>query len=92
MIRGIQKNMIYIRTPDSNRYESAYLVLRRQPRGSYDPRSAQLWQEAERLLESSVGESTRSRPPRRWVWFLLGGIVGSIFSLLCALLVLLLGS
>lgn len=92
MRKGIQKNMIYIRTPDSRRYESAYLVLRPQPRGSYDPQSAQLWQEAERLLESSVVDSAPSRPPRRWLWFLSGGIVGGVFSLLCALLVLLLSS
>ncbi len=93
MRKGIQKNMIWIRTPESARYESAYLVLRpRIPQEDNAALAADFVREAQQILSDSdpLPKKTRFRHPGL-LWFLLGLLTG-ILSLLLLLFLLWLGA
>ena len=87
MRKGIQKNMIFIRTPDSRRYEAAYLILRPNPRPLRDTGGVELWQEAERILSSADPKTSSAPPSRRWWWFLGGIGTGGLLSLLAGMII-----
>ncbi len=89
MLKGIQKNMIWIRTPENRFFEAAYFVMR--PGACSDtPREGEMLREANRLL----AEGTRKplsrgehRPWRRLIPFFAGLASGAALSLLLVLLV-----
>ena len=60
MIRGAQKNMIVIKTADSEVFEEAYFVLRRERKA----RDKDIVGEANRIIETSGGKKTRDDTKR----------------------------
>ena len=90
MHKGIQKNMIWIRTPESRCFEAAYFVLRPE-RDSETMRRGEMLREANRLLDESVHADSRPslRPAsRRLLPFLLGLLAGALLCLPILLLLL----
>ena len=83
MHKGIQKNMIWIRTPESRCFEAAYFVLRPE-RGSETTRKGEMLKEANRLIDERAGREIA--PKRRSVFrhllpFLIGLFVGMLLCL-----------
>ncbi|MBR2354121.1 MAG: hypothetical protein IKA76_06455 [Clostridia bacterium] len=91
MLKGIQKNMIWVRTPESRFFEAAYFVMR-PTLTQGKPREGEMLREANRLL--SEGAQSRSFPKQgtrlgRLLLFLAGmGIGGALTLLLTLILVL----
>ena len=91
MLKGIQKNMIWVRTPESQFFEAAYFVMR-PTYASGKTREGEMLREANRLLNE--GTQKRPLPPRgrwtgRFVPFLAGLGIGIGGSLLLTLLLIL---
>ena len=64
MRKGVQKNMIWVRTPESRCFEAAYFVLRPQRR-SDTLREGEMIREANRLL---LEDREHRRPSKgRWL-------------------------
>ena len=82
MIKGIQRKMVLIRTPDSKIFEEAHLVLRTDGVLS-SSREGDMLNEANRILEAArIGidpakHRTRKLGKKGLVGFLFGGLVGS---------------
>ncbi len=90
MLKGIQKNMIWVKTPESTLFESAYFVLR--PTHPHRlPENGEMVREANRLVcESTRPEAGRHRRNRHhWRSFLSGALCGLLLSCFFALLALL---
>lgn len=88
MRKGVQKNMIWVRTPESRCFEAAYFVLRPQRRAD-TPREGEMLREANRLLsESGKRDAPRSsiRFRHRFIPFLIGIGAGAGLSLLFSVL------
>ncbi len=87
MLKGIQKNMIWVRTPESRFFEAAYFVMR--PNAcSAPPREGEMLREANRLLSEGTRKTTPRREQRLWqrlLPFLAGLASGAVLSLLLAL-------
>ena len=81
MIKGIQRKMVLIRTPDSKLFEEAHLVLRLDG-GETPAREGEILNEANRIVERAGLGLSRSRRSRGRgalggrLGFLLGGLVG----------------
>ena len=83
MIRGAQKNMIVIKTADSEVFEEAYFVLRRERHS----RDKDIVKEANRIIEVS-GDKKRGdnskNDVRTLLWatacFLCGAVGGGCFA------------
>lgn len=91
MLKGIQKNMIWVKTPESRFFEAAYFVMR-PSRRSDQPRDGEMLREANRLLT----EGTRKRPlplrerRRRSICTFLAGLgAGLALSALLAMILFL---
>lgn len=83
MLRGLQKKMIVIRTQDSRMFEEAYFVMRGDGVSPAD-RQGDMLAEAYRIINGSLPSpeekappTSRLRPLRQWLWFLLGAAVGA---------------
>ena len=85
MLKGIQKNMIWIRTPESRYFESAYFVLRPDKQADRNQKGDML-REAERLLTAGRAKEKRVRI-RPLFLFLGGGGLGILLSLTVTLLI-----
>jgi hypothetical protein len=86
MLKGIQKNMIWVRTPESRCFEAACFVLR--PRRSGKEREGEMLREAERLIAEGNGRRSEKRGGSRWLFFFLGAAAGAtvplgLWALLC---------
>ncbi len=85
MLKGAQKQMIVVRTGDSQYFDEAYFVLRREVRVGRRGRS-DLLREANRILEEgdtgrpAAGDCRRGGR-RGWLWFLLGALLGAALVL-----------
>jgi len=84
MLRGCQKQMIVLQTPESAVFETAFFVLRREREqvGHED-----MMAEANRIIGNGVSVRRRGRRlPQRLLLFLLGVALGiGIFALICFL-------
>ena len=84
MLRGCQKQMIVLQTPESPVFETAFFVLRREREqvGHED-----MMAEANRIIGNGVcARQKRRRLPWRLMLFLLGVAQGiGIFALICFL-------
>ena len=83
MIRGAQKNMIVIKTSDSDLFEEAYFVLRRERTA----RDKDIVAEANRIIETSGGKRCKGEAKNEVVtilWaaacFLCGTVTGACFG------------
>ncbi len=89
MLKGIQKNMIWVKTPQSSLYESAYFVLR-PAHPDHLPEDGEMVREANRLIfESAKDSRRRSRPRQNLRSFLSGALFGLLLSCFFVLLILL---
>ncbi len=88
MRKGVQKNMILVRTPESRCFEAAYFVLRPERRADTIG-EGEMIREANRLL-AETGKRDSSRPEKRnrlrWIPFLIGIGAGVLLCLFCLLL------
>lgn len=88
MVRGCEKRIYYVKNPDSEIFDEAYLILKRQGEGRRaSPREVEL--EAARILRSASnsrggGDRTRLRA------FLCGALVSAAFIGIVSLLITLL--
>jgi len=87
MIKGIQKQMVMVRTSDSSLFETAYFVLR----DGIERERSDIVTEANRLVSEVIAErgrgKVRSRKRRRWLPFLLGLICGAAATVLTLFLI-----
>ena len=84
MLRGIQKNMIWVKTPESRFFESAYFVMRpaKMPK---PPKEGEMLREANRLLSEGMKRALphwKRRLYQLLLPFLFGLATGSLFVLL----------
>ena len=81
MIKGIQKNMIWVQTPRSHCFEEAYFVVRRGMRGELHSENEML-REAARILAEHEAMNQRDKKKtmgkRGVVVFLVGMLCGSL--------------
>ncbi len=80
MLRGCQKQMIVLQTPESRLFESAFLVLRRDvDEAGQDDMIA----EANRIIGNGSYAKKRRRTPQIWIPFSIGAALGvGIFALI----------
>ena len=88
MIRGTQKRMIVVKTTDSDCFEEAYFVVRRE----YSAGGGDMVNEANRLLSRLEGDKNGKLKGKQdrlksIALFLVGCGVGAIFSALLSLVV-----
>lgn len=87
MVRGTQRQIVVLRTSDSERFEMAYFVLRDSENSKKDTRSA--IDEANRIVneacrgEKSERKKKRGRTLRRFALFFAGAVLGGgvVFAL-----------
>ena len=81
MLKGIQKNVIYIQLPKGKNFEAAYFVLR--PRTARDQKPGEMVREANRIIlqmEPRMAEAPVSGGKTRMgrgAFFLYGALAGS---------------
>ena len=82
MIKGIQRKMVLIRTPDSKIFEEAHFVLRTDG-ASCPSRQGEMLNEANRIIEAArIGIDPAKHGARKMgikglLGFLFGGLLGS---------------
>ncbi len=81
MLKGIQKNMIWVRTPESALFESAYFVLRPK-RSTLSPDDGEMVREANRLVfegdrPGPRRQTAKRRARRSFLFGLLCGLLGA---------------
>ncbi|MBR7112664.1 MAG: hypothetical protein IKC75_07090 [Clostridia bacterium] len=79
MLRGCQKQMIVLQTPESPLFESAFFVLRRD---MGEPRQADMQAEANRLVGNETYLRKRPRFAREAALFFAGFLGGVLTCLL----------
>jgi len=92
MVKGVHKQMIVTRTPDSVYYEQAYFVLR-EAREVDDASEDSMMAEANRILAAchAMPKPRRFRRPSRVASFALGALTGgAVVGLLCLAVLILL--
>lgn len=84
MIRGIQKNVIWVQTPKNPYFEEVHFVIRRTV-GSEETRNGEMAKEANRILAESTApkkQTTKahsaSKCGRSAIAFLWGMLAGSL--------------
>ena len=84
MIKGAQKQMIVLRTQNSQYFDEAYFVLRKEIKSKIN-NSNDMLREATRILEESeiYTPPTRKKRARGWLFFLLGILLGALTSAVC---------
>ena len=83
MLRGCQKQMIVLQTPESGVFESAFFVLRRE-NGTVGHDDMMV--EANRIIGNGEYLRKKRRAPRGLMSFLLGALLGfGISALICFL-------
>ena len=87
MIKGVQKNMVWVQTPKSGYFEEAYFVVRREL-SSEKQRSNEMLREANRILAEHEAGVEREKPTQKGnkerLLFFFGGMLSG--SLMVALL------
>ena len=84
MLKGCQREMILLQTKESEMFECADFVLRRGRGGS---EGGDMMAEAHRILGEGGYVSPRRRVRVRWLWFLLGCLLGAgVFALSCLII------
>ena len=89
MVRGCEKRIYYVKNPDSEIFDEAYLILRRQEKGKrISPRDIE--REAMRILSSAegTGNAPRERRDRRQLKAFLAGALLSALTILAISLVI----
>ena len=90
MVKGIQRQMIMVRTPESEMFEMAYLVLRDIGRAEECEQS--MIDEANSIVSSLFGDGAykkrerRRQKRKRTVQFLLGAFFGALLFLFLMLI------
>ena len=87
MVKGIQRQMVMVRTSESNLFEMAYFVLRTDSDKTTDPRN--MIDEANSIVRSVCADGSHSKKEKRHK---KGGrialfVAGMIFGALCAVAV-----
>ena len=82
MIRGIQKNVIWVQTPKSGCFEEAYFVMRKE-RAAQKQKGTEMLREATRILEEYEGANVEGRAAKkkrtdRLLTFFCGMLSGSL--------------
>lgn len=94
MLKGIQKNMIFIQLPKSNCFESAYFVMR-SARPDREARQGEMIREANRIIyESEITSKNKKSKFGKWrkdkfLFFLYGTLSGALSVAIAWFIVLL---
>ena len=90
MVRGIQKQVIHLKNPESPLFEEAFLIVK--PTARKQVPAMTMVEEANRLLavQDTIQESSRCLSPiqrtlRGMILFFSGTLFGVLATLLCAL-------
>ena len=95
MVKGIQRQMVMVRTSESEVFEMAYFVLRADTRKSADERS--MIAEANSIVCATCGDKTyskkekRRRSLKRAGVFVVGALSGAAFAAVALLAVVVIG-
>lgn len=77
MLKGLQKNMIYIQLPKGKYFESAYFVIRSRI-GEREARHGEMVREANRLIgELGIVEPRKKREGGKVMFFVYGALAGT---------------
>ena len=80
MLKGINRNVIIVRTPRSSGFEAAYFVLKREKRVQSEEK---LIEEANKLIAKGERAKKKKRGVARAIlWFALGTVLGAGGALL----------
>jgi hypothetical protein len=92
VVRGCEKRIYHVKNPDSEIFDEAYLVLRRQDKGKrMSPRDIE--NEAKRILSGVTGAGytpQKSRDRRQLKAFLAGALMSAVIILTLSLVIWLL--
>lgn len=92
MVRGCEKRIYHVKNPDSEIFDEAYLILRRQEKGKrMSPREIE--NEAMRIVSSASGMkdiTTKKRDSRQLKAFLAGALLSAMSILAISLVIWLL--
>ncbi|MBQ4324331.1 MAG: hypothetical protein IJC29_00910 [Clostridia bacterium] len=94
MVRGTQKQIIHLKTPESSLFEEAFLIVKPQP-ARQTPTRTTMVEEANRLLsregqtptQVADGETTKSNPRLLLdgLLYVAGALTGAVITMLCLL-------
>ena len=80
MLKGINRNVIIVRTPRSSGFEAAYFVLKREKRVQSEEK---LIEEANKLIAKGERAKKKKRGVARAIlWFAIGLVLGAAGALL----------
>ena len=89
VVRGCEKRIYHVKNPDSDIFDEAYLILRRQERGKrMSPKDIE--NEAMRILNSATGSghvSQGKRDRRQLKAFLAGALMSAVTILVLSLVI-----
>ena len=86
MLKGINRNMIVVRTPNTSRFEVAYFILKKGDRT--DSRKKILEEANAMIAEGEGNKKEKGMKLKRAAWFGLGILVGGSAALTVCLLIL----
>ena len=85
MLKGINRNIIVVRTPRTSRFEAAYFILKKEKKSECKEK---LLEEANRMIIR--GERAKKKRAR-WIgsalWFLAGAALGAGTAIVISLLI-----
>ena len=86
MLKGINRNMIVVRTPPTSRFEVAYFVLRKERKAVGDSRRLSFDEVGQMIREGEDGGREKKRGLLYALWFALGAVAGAGIGVLVCML------
>lgn len=86
MLKGINRNMIVVRTPPTSRFEVAYFVLRKERKAAGDSRRLSFDEVGQMIREGEDGGREKKRGFLYALWFTIGSVVGAGIGVLACML------
>ena len=86
MLKGINRNMIVVRTPPTSRFEVAYFVLRKERKAAGDSRRLSFDEVGQMIREGEDVGREKNRGLLYALWFALGVVAGAGIGVLACML------
>ena len=86
MLKGINRNMIVVRTPPTSRFEVAYFILRKEQKAAGDSRRLSFDEVGQMICEGEDGKREKRQGLVYALWFTFGSAVGAGIGVLACML------
>ena len=86
MLKGINRNMIVVRTPPTSRFEVAYFILRKERKTGADSRRLSFDEVGQMIREGEDGKKEKRRGLVYALWFTFGSVAGAGIGVLACML------